>query len=466
MVSYRNGLGIRYMTKISVLLPSYNVADYIDDCLRSVIEQSLKDIEIICLDAGSSDGTLEIIKSYAEKDDRIRVINCEQKSYGAQMNQGIQNARGKYIAIVETDDYISPEMMERLYNVAEREKADVAKGVYYRVFESRDGRRIENEVHYIPARVRKGVVFSPYSDLSIHLWDSNIWNGIYRKEFLIENKIRFNETPGAAFQDIGFKHRVLFNAKRLVFIDEPFYHYRFIRKGSSTWSNKCLEFAFHEYSNLLNEGGIGREHFSYIYARLIPTFLTEYQKSLQFEGFDYFKLNSKDHIRWFIDTIKREYEDNRGSALWIADIYEDDIRECIYSPESYIKKQKEEFELISSFQKELLSLCEGSEMVLFGCGPYGEALLEFEKYNGVIPVAVTDNNLDLWGTLFHDQMVLSPNDTIEKYPNGLYIVSCRKNKNIIKDQLISKGISENRIYLINTTDERILKALQRKTVLI
>lgn len=104
--------------KVSVLIPSLNVAPYIEECLQSVINQSLKDIEIICIDANSTDGTLEILKDYAKKDSRIKLIVSEKKSYGYQMNLGLKAARGEYIGIVESDDYIKPLMFERLYRVA------------------------------------------------------------------------------------------------------------------------------------------------------------------------------------------------------------------------------------------------------------------------------------------------------------------------------------------------------------
>ena len=95
------------MPKVSIIMPSLNVASYIEECMESVIHQSLQDIEILCVDAGSTDGTLEILNEYAKKDGRIRVIKSDRKSYGCQMNLGMKKASGKYIGIVETDDYLT-----------------------------------------------------------------------------------------------------------------------------------------------------------------------------------------------------------------------------------------------------------------------------------------------------------------------------------------------------------------------
>ena len=89
--------------KVSVILPSLNVADYMEECLESVINQSLRELEIICVDAGSTDGTKEILDDYAGKDSRITVLQSDIKSYGKQVNIGLDYASGEYIGILETD---------------------------------------------------------------------------------------------------------------------------------------------------------------------------------------------------------------------------------------------------------------------------------------------------------------------------------------------------------------------------
>ena len=102
------------MPKVSVIMPSLNVVQYIQECMESVVRQTLSDIEIICVDAGSTDGTLEILQEFAKKDQRISIIVSDKKSYGYQMNLGLKAAKGEYIGIVETDDFIEPNMYEDL----------------------------------------------------------------------------------------------------------------------------------------------------------------------------------------------------------------------------------------------------------------------------------------------------------------------------------------------------------------
>ena len=115
------------MPKVSVIMPSLNVAPYIRECMESVIHQTLRDIEILCVDAGSTDGTWEILEEYAQADRRIKLFHSEKKSYGYQMNLGLKEAVGEYIGIVETDDYILPEMYEELYAYAVEHDADFVK---------------------------------------------------------------------------------------------------------------------------------------------------------------------------------------------------------------------------------------------------------------------------------------------------------------------------------------------------
>ena len=115
------------MKKISVLVPIYNVEKYLPECLDSLISQTLKDIEIICINDGSTDSSLQIIKRYAKKDSRIIVINKKNSGYGDSMNQGLAKATGEYIAIVESDDYIDEDAWENLYKLAKKHNADIVR---------------------------------------------------------------------------------------------------------------------------------------------------------------------------------------------------------------------------------------------------------------------------------------------------------------------------------------------------
>lgn len=117
--------------KVSVVMPSLNVRPYIEQCLESVLGQTLQEIEILCVDAGSDDGTLEVLQQFAARDPRVRVIVSEKKSYGYQVNMGLDAATGEYIGIVETDDFTEPDMYEKLYVAAKADDLDVCKAGFY-----------------------------------------------------------------------------------------------------------------------------------------------------------------------------------------------------------------------------------------------------------------------------------------------------------------------------------------------
>ena len=116
---------------VSVIVPIYNVEKYLPECIDSIRAQTLKDIEIILIDDGSPDDSGQIIDEYAKKDSRIRTVHRENKGYTATVNEGIALAKGKYIGIIESDDWIEPDMYEKLYDSATKHKTDITKGLFY-----------------------------------------------------------------------------------------------------------------------------------------------------------------------------------------------------------------------------------------------------------------------------------------------------------------------------------------------
>lgn len=212
------------MPKISIIMPSLNVVAYIEECMDSVLSQTFKDIEMICVDAGSTDGTLELLKKYEKQDDRVKVIISEKKSYGYQMNLGIRVAKGDYIGIVETDDFVVPEMYEELYKTAAEYDADFVKADFD-VFATLDNKeriylRYSSE-KYTSARYNRLFTSDDYKS-GRETMDIFIWNGIYKRTFLEKHDIFFQETPGAAFQDCGFRYQVALNVKRGFFWTSPY----------------------------------------------------------------------------------------------------------------------------------------------------------------------------------------------------------------------------------------------------
>jgi|GEM_PF-841310 len=225
---------------ITVLMPSLNVGPYIRECIESVCNQSFRNLEIICIDAGSTDGTLEILKEYEESDPRVHIIHSDIKSYGYQMNMGLKEAHGEYIGIVETDDFIDSKMYESLYrhaksrSITKPQDADVVKANWYR-YQSFPVEREEFFERY------KGMYYynplSPEQKTKLINGAAGIWSGIYKREFLEENNINFLETPGASYQDTAFILKVWMAAKTPVLLKGAFLRYRIDNENSSVHSS-------------------------------------------------------------------------------------------------------------------------------------------------------------------------------------------------------------------------------------
>lgn len=220
------------MPKISIIVPVYNVERYLRDCLNSLINQTLSDIEIICVNDGSTDSSPRILEEYASKDSRIKVINKENSGYGASMNMGLAAAEGEYIGIVESDDFVKTTMYEELYNLAVKNNADVVKSDYYLYTTSNNQSR---KIGIIKPKYT-GKVFSVKDYPKILKMPPSIWSSIYRREFLNKNNIRFQESPGASFQDISFAFKTLSSAERLVFTNKTYLYYRQDNENSSVKS--------------------------------------------------------------------------------------------------------------------------------------------------------------------------------------------------------------------------------------
>ncbi len=211
------------MVKVSIIIPVYNVERYLEECMESVLGQTLKEIEIICVNDGSSDGSPGILKEYARQDKRVILIDQENRGYGYAMNRGIERASGEYIGIVEPDDYVSLSMYEELYQKAEEYSLDLVKADFYRFKRDRSGSMQLYYNHLSPDIQDYHKVFNSSTDPDTLRYIMNTWSGIYRREFIVQNHIRHNETPGASFQDNGFFFQTFIYARRGMILDRPYY---------------------------------------------------------------------------------------------------------------------------------------------------------------------------------------------------------------------------------------------------
>lgn len=266
--------------KVSIVVPVCNVEKYLPECLDSLIGQTLKDIEIILVNDGSKDHSLDIINEYAARDDRIVVIDKPNAGYGHTMNRGFERATGEYVGIVESDDCARPEMFEKLYEQAVKNSADVVRSNYFAMgnngteFHLIDVLNLAHAPYYEP--------FDPKDYPDAFRGSPAIWTAIYRNAFIREKGISFLESPGASYQDTGFFLKVLAAASRVVFMREAFLNYRIDNAGSSVKSGAkvfCVCDEYQSFEEFISHMPNRAEAFKYIIpAKKYETYIWNYNR--------------------------------------------------------------------------------------------------------------------------------------------------------------------------------------------
>ena len=234
------------MQKISLIMPIYNAEPYLEEALDSVISQTLSEIEIICINDGSTDNSLEIIKEYAAKDERIKIIDKPNEGYGKTINRGLDEAKGEFIAVFEPDDILDKTIYEKLYAIAEKENLDVVKCNFFNYWSEKNKKKKSGLV----SRCAKKQPFCPKDSLKIFTAHASIWAGIYRKSFLDENNIRLLETAGASYQDMSFTFKVLATVDKMYLLDEALLYYRQDNPNSSVNNPKKMYCVCDEYEEI------------------------------------------------------------------------------------------------------------------------------------------------------------------------------------------------------------------------
>jgi len=214
--------------KISLIIAAYNVENYIEKCLKSIISQTHKDLEIVVVNDGSTDNTLNLIKNYAEIDNRIIIIDKPNGGLSSARNAGLDLVTGDYIGFIDGDDYIKEEMYERLHKLCIGSQCDIAVCGYIRKYSNREVlSNTQKLVHYSSQQALEELI----SSKNIHDY---AWDKLYKKE-LFED-IRY--PIGKMYEDVFTTYKLFFKANKVVYIDDPLYYYiqrdgSILRKGFS-----------------------------------------------------------------------------------------------------------------------------------------------------------------------------------------------------------------------------------------
>ncbi|OWT33488.1 hypothetical protein BGI41_02185 [Methanobrevibacter sp. 87.7] len=227
------------MIKVSVIIPVFNTEEYyLKECLDSVINQTLNDIEIICINDGSTNNSLDILNEYTKKDNRIKIFSQENKGLSAARNYGLKHVNGKYTYFIDSDDMLKPNTLEETYNICEEKSLDFLI-FKLSILNENTEKKYNKDYYKIPLKDYENKVFN-YKDLGNLIFEIpvNAVNKIYNSEFIKKSGAKFPE--GLIFEDNVFNWTVLFNAKRISFYDKEFYIRRIHLNSITTNKDKSF----------------------------------------------------------------------------------------------------------------------------------------------------------------------------------------------------------------------------------
>lgn len=219
--------------KISVIIPVYNTSTYLCECLNSILDQDFdENYEVICVNDGSTDNSLEILRQYEKKFSKIKVVDKINTGVAITRNIGLQNAKGDFIAFLDSDDFITRNYLSKLYNTAIKTNSDVVICNFYKYYEQ------TNFAKPIFFKFRRGE-FDKYQILKglipDNLIHSYLWNKLWKREIFDD----LNVFPDMKFEDLAILSKLIYKANKITVIGDTLYYYR-IRKNSIV-RNICIQ---------------------------------------------------------------------------------------------------------------------------------------------------------------------------------------------------------------------------------
>jgi glycosyltransferase involved in cell wall biosynthesis len=422
------------MIKVSVILPVYNVENYLRECLESLVNQTLKDIEIICINDCSTDNSLNILNEYMARDSRITLIDSQKKLGAAESrNLGIQLAKGEYLSILDSDDFCDPNFLDIVYKRCSVEKADIG------LYDYANYNNLTKEItdmslskHFAKYKCKGSFTSVHIRDYIFQLFSCAPWSKLYNREFVLESKIKFQNLENA--NDTYFGNMILTKAKKMIYIntDFPLYFYR-INVSTQTSNNRsrnprCVWKALLEIKKSLVIMGIfnkfSRSFYSYAVANLYYSLnsVNDEQKKelyhfLSFEGLEQLgMINCSEH-----DFISR-YEYMRYEFLKSCAF--EKINQNFVAKQMYIDNAKA-IELFESLSK---SDC---RFGLWGIGLFGKAFFHACKHYDFTLSALIDENPSKTGVHIDNYVVKSFGETL-KHIDAVIITNTHFGKGISK----------------------------------
>lgn len=443
--------------KVSIIIYVKNTVDYIEQCIMSVKNQTLHEIEILIIDGGSTDGTMEIIEKMKDQDSRIRTF-VSVSSVGAQFNTGLYEAKGQYIGICEADDYIPPDMYEKQYRIAKENRLDVLRAGYYQVC-TVNGKeyKFEHKACWDQKRTDKVIENDGFFFLEEAV--NGFWSGLYDREFLIDYDIRMNETKGASHQDISFSFLTQMYAERIWFMKEAFYCYRIDNPDASAYSVQGIELHMSEYEKLKNQLEL-REKWEKYKRVFFNWELLSYHAFIKWIPREARKIE----IKRIYQYLQKQIKENGFSLACESDtvqkstetFFEDEIDFSEKILEGIANSEDLLAYIESSFQ-------EDNRILLFGIGQIGKILILFFELLQK-EVVLIDNNDGFQKAGFMGQRVYHPREAVKIFPDEKIIIASAIHGQEMKKQLLKLGMQKKQIFICDDEEFLLRKIFAKAAV--
>ncbi len=437
------------MYKVSILIPIYNVEKYLRQCLESVVNQTLKDIEIICINDGSTDNSLSIIKEFADRDSRVKIIDKKNTGYGHSMNCGLKIAEGEYIGIIESDDFADLNMFEVLYNKAKSVDAEIVRSNHWEIADNYSKfMEILKEEPYEK-------VFSPkIENYDLFSRQIAIWSAIYKHDLLLKNDILFTETPGASYQDVSFYFKALSCSDRVLLIKDAFVNYRVDNPNASMRSKAKVYAIFNEFDAIekfLSQRPELKKPFRYIFESMIKFKRCEFHFS---------RIDNNFKFEFFQRMHEEFKKDNAAGYLdkvyWNEDSWQN-VQELLNDKEKFFYRKFDEMQIINAYRSDFfLRIKDFRNIYLYGAGQAAISilfkLLQWKLNIKGIAVSNMSNNPE---SIFNVPVAPLDESNIDKIQDVILISITESNQYKILYDLQSKGY-KNIILMTNNLRKALI----------
>lgn len=423
--------GIQNQIQVSFVIPVYNAQDYLEECLDSLLGQTLKEIEIICVDDGSKDESLSLLQKYETVHSVIRVLENKAEGPGAGQarNMGLDHATGEFVHVVDADDYFHPEMAEKLYKKATSTEADIVMFDVLRFEHATraqmpDGTALRRE--FFPSKS----VFSgeDLGDSLFQITGGAAWNKMIRRSFLEEYQFRFQVVH--VMDDIFFTYTSLAVANRIVVVEESLLYYRY-NNSQSQFSNKDRDPLTPVKVGIALKEWLERQqvfsHFSAGYYPFVTGLCELYLYDLQ-----------EENVLSLFTTLQ---EGALAGMGFLSPLFPDGMKLFLsldVTLEDFLSERK---------KRGMAEIGKGTKCAIYGFGrSVHEVFGKIEEKQGVC-VAIADGAKEKQGQVFQGIAVCAPED-LHRVELDLILISSPFYYEVMKGNLLGLGFGEEQIALI------------------